>query len=218
MHLYHYDYPTLALMIESQARSLRPNEELFSGTLGSFLQVVLTQPQRDVADASGLAAVKRCERLVIRLHLALQISPLTPHLHHLPHLAAYILLSQVFISPDSAIVCEQTRRTWLVPTAARGALFPARCTTPDNTRISTPSHDMVNERPKQFGGIPRFGAGPRPGFTRPTPSSQTASPSASRATQLGIGLGKGAAGLGLGKGKGQKRHVYVSNNQTLTTY
>ncbi|KAL1592584.1 hypothetical protein SLS59_009676 [Nothophoma quercina] len=66
---------------------------------------------------------------------------------------------------------------------------------------------MVNERPKQFGGMPRFGAGPRSGFTRPTPSSQTASPSASRATQLGIGLGKGAAGLGLGKGKGQKRHI-----------
>lgn len=47
---------------------------------------------------------------------------------------------------------------------------------------------MANERPKQFGGMPRFGG-------------------ASRASQLGIGLGKGAAGLGLGKGKPVKRHA-----------
>ncbi|KAH6614077.1 histone-fold-containing protein [Boeremia exigua] len=63
---------------------------------------------------------------------------------------------------------------------------------------------MVNERPKQFGGAPRFGGGPRPGV---------ASSSTSRAAQLGIGLGKGAAGLGgLGKGKGIRRHQKIQRD------
>ncbi|KAJ4322722.1 hypothetical protein N0V94_002240 [Neodidymelliopsis sp. IMI 364377] len=72
---------------------------------------------------------------------------------------------------------------------------------------------MVNERPKQFGGMPRYAGGPRPGFTQSQPgASQNASPTASRANQLGLGLGKGSAGLGLGKGKGVKRHMKVQRD------
>ncbi|KAF3032740.1 hypothetical protein E8E11_001711 [Didymella keratinophila] len=71
---------------------------------------------------------------------------------------------------------------------------------------------MVNERPKQFGGMPRFGAAGRPGFARPPGSSQAGTPSASRASQLGIGLGKGGKGLGLGKGKGVKRHQKIQRD------
>ncbi|KAF3044081.1 hypothetical protein E8E12_009154 [Didymella heteroderae] len=71
---------------------------------------------------------------------------------------------------------------------------------------------MVNERSKQFGGMPRFGVAPRPGFAPLSGSSQTASPSASLASQLGIGLGKGGKGLGLGKGKGVKRHQKIQRD------
>jgi histone H4 len=70
---------------------------------------------------------------------------------------------------------------------------------------------MVNERPKQFGGLNRFGGISSPGIGRP-PSSATvsaASPSQSRAQQLGLGLGKGSCGLGKGKGEGLKRHMFV---------
>jgi len=68
---------------------------------------------------------------------------------------------------------------------------------------------MVNERPKQFGGVNRFGGPVRPGFARPAASSGTvsASPSQARAQKLGLGLGKGSGGLG--KGKGLKRHMFV---------
>ncbi|KAJ4342647.1 hypothetical protein N0V87_000856 [Didymella glomerata] len=71
---------------------------------------------------------------------------------------------------------------------------------------------MVNERPKQFGGMPRFSASARPGFARPPGSSHAAPASASRASQLGIGLGKGGKGLGLGKGKGVKRHQKIQRD------
>ncbi|KAF1846709.1 histone-fold-containing protein [Cucurbitaria berberidis CBS 394.84] len=64
---------------------------------------------------------------------------------------------------------------------------------------------MVNERPRQFGGIQRFGAAPRPGNAHQPQGS--ASPAASRATKLGLGLGKGAQGLG--KAKGLKRHTKI---------
>jgi histone H4 len=68
---------------------------------------------------------------------------------------------------------------------------------------------MVNERPRQFGGVNRLG-GARPGVARPPLSSPTVagSPAQSRASQLGLGLGKGGGGLGgKGKGKGMKRHM-----------
>jgi histone H4 len=71
---------------------------------------------------------------------------------------------------------------------------------------------MVNERPKQFGGVNRFGGISRPSIGRP-PSSATASAaslSQSRAQQLDLGLGKGSGGLGKSKGKGLKRHLFVS--------
>jgi hypothetical protein len=69
---------------------------------------------------------------------------------------------------------------------------------------------MVNERPRQFGGVNRLG-GTRPGVARPPapPSSTVAgSPAPNRVRQPGIGLGKGGGGLGgKGKGKGMKRHM-----------
>lgn len=130
--------------------------------------------------------------------------------HHLPHSGACIYPYRGCLSPPDSARRTQTnapRHTWLVHTPERGTPFP-----PITLRQVAPAthhtHDMVNERPKQFGGMPRFGGAPRHGFAHPTPSSQTASPSAFRATQLGLGLGKGAAGLGgLGKGKGVKRHM-----------
>ncbi|KAH8728835.1 histone-fold-containing protein [Phaeosphaeriaceae sp. PMI808] len=74
---------------------------------------------------------------------------------------------------------------------------------------------MVNERPKQFGGVNRFGGPSRLGIARPV-SSATVSPSPgtlpaqSRANKLGLGLGKGAGGLG--KVKGLKRHSKVQRD------
>lgn len=69
---------------------------------------------------------------------------------------------------------------------------------------------MVNERPKQFGGVSRFGGPSRPGFVRPPASSSStiaASPAQSRAQKLGLGLGKGSGGSG--KEKSLKRHMEV---------
>jgi hypothetical protein len=67
---------------------------------------------------------------------------------------------------------------------------------------------MVNERPRQFGGVSRFGGPIRPGAAHPSSSATAAaSPGQSRATQLGLGLGKGSGGLGKGKGQGLKRHM-----------
>src|SRR5690242_19102204 len=61
---------------------------------------------------------------------------------------------------------------------------------------SSKTTTMVNERPKQSGGLMRFfGGSSQLSKANPAPS-QAAPPTASRATHLGIGLGKGAAGLG----------------------
>ncbi|KAF2829423.1 histone-fold-containing protein [Ophiobolus disseminans] len=72
---------------------------------------------------------------------------------------------------------------------------------------------MVNERPKQFGGVNRFGAPVRPGFAaRPQASGSTAAGSQAqgRAQKLGLGLGKGSGGLG--NGKGLKRHMKIQRD------
>lgn len=80
------------------------------------------------------------------------------------------------------------------------------------TTINLHRESMVNERPRQFGGVSRFTGPSRPGVAHP-PSSATASlsgtPNQSRAKALGLDLGKGSGGLGKGKGKGLKRHMSV---------
>jgi hypothetical protein len=72
---------------------------------------------------------------------------------------------------------------------------------------------MVNERPNQFGGSPRFN-GARPGIARSGAFGTAGPASQSRAQKLGLGLGKtgglgkGSAGLGRGgKGMPLKRHM-----------
>ncbi|OAL03879.1 histone-fold-containing protein [Phaeosphaeriaceae sp. SRC1lsM3a] len=72
---------------------------------------------------------------------------------------------------------------------------------------------MVNERPKQFSGVSRFGGGAvRPGFASSS-STVGASPAQGRAQQLGLGLGKAAGGLGKGKGNGGlKRHMKIQRD------
>ncbi|KAL5118123.1 hypothetical protein ACEQ8H_003958 [Pleosporales sp. CAS-2024a] len=75
---------------------------------------------------------------------------------------------------------------------------------------------MVQERPRQFGGVSRFAGPSQSRFVRPQPyaSSATASaaatPAQNRAQTFGIGLGKGSGGLGRGKGKGLKRHMRLA--------
>ncbi|KAF2682141.1 histone-fold-containing protein [Lentithecium fluviatile CBS 122367] len=67
---------------------------------------------------------------------------------------------------------------------------------------------MVNERPRQFLGVPRFQGG-----SSQRSNTLSASSNVPRATQLGLGLGRG--GVGLGKGKALKRHKKVARDTIL---
>lgn len=123
-------------------------------------------------------------------------------------------LSICLSPPDSACACVQTvialHKMLVRALNHQGTPLRAPVALGTSRDLHNIHHDMVNERPKQFGGTPRSGGGPRPGYARPNPTSSPTT-LASRATQLGIGLGRGAAGLGgLGKGKGVRRHQWVT--------
>ncbi|KAF2473910.1 histone-fold-containing protein [Lindgomyces ingoldianus] len=72
---------------------------------------------------------------------------------------------------------------------------------------------MVQPRPQQFGGTPRFTGVPSASghpISNAVPSS-AASPSTARARQLGLGVGygMGLGSKGLGKGKAFRRHKKI---------
>jgi hypothetical protein len=167
-------------------------------------------PQRDVADASGCVTTKSCASFFL---FALAFAYLSAR-------PASSALSLLIFTPDLLPVSDKadcylhlTARVCLRPTRQQRPChlhaidhLPLPLHYASSTRSPHHHRQMVNERPKQFGGMPRFSASARPGFARPPGSSHAAPASASRASQLGIGLGKGGKGLGLGKGKGVKRH------------